>query len=115
MAKVAPGKEGGSSKLGKATAAKTASGTMNGLDMSQQQSHGARIPRQVAVIAVRRDGEGVKVCLIRRKDSEKWGIPKGFIDRGDTAEQAALNEACEEAGLRGRIMGGSVGSYDYEK
>lgn len=55
------------------------------------------------------------MCLIRRKDSSKWGIPKGFIDRGDTPEQAALNEAFEEAGLSGRLIGKSIGTYEYQK
>jgi 8-oxo-dGTP pyrophosphatase MutT (NUDIX family) len=70
--------------------------------------------RQVAVIAVRR-GKRVEVCLIRRKGSQSWGIPKGFIDPGDSREQAALNEALEEAGLRGQILGNVVGTYEYEK
>ena len=72
------------------------------------------VPRQVAVIAVRR-GQRVEVCLIRRKDSQRWGIPKGFIDPGDSPEQAALNEALEEAGLCGQIVGSVIGLYDYEK
>jgi 8-oxo-dGTP pyrophosphatase MutT (NUDIX family) len=71
--------------------------------------------RQVAVLAVRRGHDGLEVCLIRRKDSGKWGIPKGFIDRGDTPEQAALTEAFEEAGLKGQILGDAIGTYDYVK
>lgn len=57
----------------------------------------------------------LEVCLIRRKDSRTWGIPKGFIDPGDSPEQAALTEAVEEAGLTGQILGSVVGTYDYEK
>ena len=56
-----------------------------------------------------------KVCVIRRKSSGKWGIPKGFIDPGHTREQAALTEAYEEAGLSGEIIGESIGTYDYKK
>jgi ADP-ribose pyrophosphatase YjhB (NUDIX family) len=55
------------------------------------------------------------VCLIRRKGSSKWGIPKGFIERGDTPEDAALTEAHEEAGLSGQIIGESIGTYQYRK
>ena len=63
-------------------------------------------PRQVAVIPVRRVGDGVvQVCLIRRMNSAKWSIPKGYIERGDNPTQAALAEAREEAGLDGRLMG----------
>lgn len=73
------------------------------------------IPPQVAVIAVRRGDNGLDLCLIRRTDSGKWGIPKGFVDRGDSPEQAALNEAFEEAGLSGRVIDGAIGTYDYQK
>lgn len=71
--------------------------------------------RQVAVVAIRRGHDGLEVCLIRRNESKKWGIPKGFIDRGDTPEQAALNEALEEAGVKGPLMGDVIGTYDYKK
>jgi 8-oxo-dGTP pyrophosphatase MutT (NUDIX family) len=72
-------------------------------------------PHQVAVIAVRRRLGGLELCVIRRKNSGRFGIPKGFIDRGDTPEQAALNEAFEEAGLKGQILGDAIGTYQYKK
>jgi 8-oxo-dGTP pyrophosphatase MutT (NUDIX family) len=78
-------------------------------------SVGRKTPRQVAVIAVRRRARGVEVCLIRRRYSDRWGVPKGFIDPGDTPEEAALTEADEEAGLLGEILGRSIGSYEYDK
>ena len=74
----------------------------------------AGTPQQAGVIAIR-DGDEAEVCLIRRKGSEDWGIPKGTIEPGDTAEQAALNEAFEEAGLRGALVGHAIGTYDYPK
>jgi 8-oxo-dGTP pyrophosphatase MutT (NUDIX family) len=73
-------------------------------------------PRQVAVIPVRRtEGGVVQVCLIRKRTSTKWSIPKGYIDRGYTHTQAALAEANEEAGLDGFINGDAIGTYEYEK
>jgi len=74
-----------------------------------------RIPQQAAAIAVRRNGEALEVCLIKKKESEQWGIPKGMVDPGDTYEQTALNEAWEEAGLKGRLLGDTIGTYEYEK
>jgi 8-oxo-dGTP pyrophosphatase MutT (NUDIX family) len=72
-------------------------------------------PSQAAVIPVRRvDGEW-QVCLIRRKDSARWGIPKGCIERGEDWRQAALTEAHEEAGLGGRVVGEMIGTYEYDK
>jgi 8-oxo-dGTP pyrophosphatase MutT (NUDIX family) len=38
-----------------------------------------------------------------------------LVDPGDTPEETALNEAWEEAGLRGRLIGDVVGTYEYEK
>ena len=70
---------------------------------------------QAGVIAFRRKKSGIEICLIRNKGSRKWKIPKGFVDPGETPEQAALKEAWEEAGLRGKVVGSSIGSYEYEK
>ena len=67
------------------------------------------------MIALRRAGGDVEICLIRRKESRRWGIPKGMVERGDTLEETALNEAWEEAGLKGRLIGESIGTYEYEK
>jgi 8-oxo-dGTP pyrophosphatase MutT (NUDIX family) len=73
------------------------------------------MPQQVGIIAVRRRGESLQICLMRRKRSKAWAIPKGFIDRGATAQEAALNEAWEEVGLSGEILGDPVGKYVYSK
>ena len=71
---------------------------------------------QAAVIPFRGTGKKLEICLIRRKGSrKKWGIPKGFIDAGETPKDTALKEALEEAGLKGRLVGDPVGSYEYQK
>ena len=44
---------------------------------------------------------GQRVVLIRRKNPPSgWAIPGGFIEYGETAEDAAIREALEETGLR---------------
>lgn len=83
--------------------------------MNERRRTPRTTPRQAAVIPVRRTKSGVQLCIIRRKNSTKWGIPKGFIDDGDSRKQAALNEAYEEAGLSGQVIGESIGTYVYEK
>ena len=72
-------------------------------------------PQQAAAIAVRRKNGAFEVCLIRRKGSNNWGIPKGSVDPGDTHEETALKEAWEEAGISGRLIGEVMGTYEYEK
>lgn len=70
---------------------------------------------QAGVIPFRRKKEAIEVCLIRNKGRKKWKIPKGFVDPGETSQQAALKEAWEEAGLKGRLVGDAIGSYEYDK
>jgi 8-oxo-dGTP pyrophosphatase MutT (NUDIX family) len=72
-------------------------------------------PQQAAAIPLRRRGNDLQVCLIRKRFAGSWGIPKGTVDSGDTHETTALKEAWEEAGLRGRLVGESLGTYQYEK
>jgi 8-oxo-dGTP pyrophosphatase MutT (NUDIX family) len=71
----------------------------------------ATLFRQAAAIPLR-DG---LVCLIRSSNGKRWIIPKGHIERGQTAAATALREAWEEAGLVGTLAGPAVGSYIYEK
>jgi 8-oxo-dGTP pyrophosphatase MutT (NUDIX family) len=72
-------------------------------------------PEQAAAFPVRRVGRAIQVCLVRRKTAGSWGIPKGIVDPGDTHEETALNEAREEAGISGRLLGKAVGTYRYRK
>lgn len=67
--------------------------------------------RQAAVIPVR-DG---RVCLVTSSSGRRWVVPKGQIDPGHTAGEAALVEAWEEAGLVGVLDPEPLGTYVYEK
>jgi 8-oxo-dGTP pyrophosphatase MutT (NUDIX family) len=67
--------------------------------------------RQAAAIPL----QGSRVCLVTSSNGKRWVIPKGLIDPGQTAGEAALNEAWEEAGLVGAISREPVGTYLYNK
>jgi 8-oxo-dGTP pyrophosphatase MutT (NUDIX family) len=56
----------------------------------------------------------IEVLLVTSRTGE-WAIPKGRVDPGFTPPQAAANEAWEEAGVRGAIVGGPIGSFEYVK
>jgi phosphohistidine phosphatase len=73
------------------------------------------ILQQAAAIPVRQIGSTFEVCLIRKRESTRWGIPKGIIESGHSPEETALIETREEAGLDGRLLGEPVGSYTYRK
>jgi 8-oxo-dGTP pyrophosphatase MutT (NUDIX family) len=69
--------------------------------------------QQSGAIVVRMDGDEPQVLLVTAKrNPQRWIFPKGHIEKGETAEQAALREAREEAGVVSRTIG-SAGSLEY--
>jgi 8-oxo-dGTP diphosphatase len=53
----------------------------------------------VDIVITRKDGS---IVLIRRRNPPfqgEWAIPGGFVEYGETVEQAAVREAKEETGL----------------
>lgn len=70
---------------------------------------------QASAIPFRRRGEALEFCLITTASGNRWGFPKGIIEGDDSPAATALNEAREEAGLVGRIVGDPLGTYRYQK
>ncbi len=42
-----------------------------------------------------------EILFIKHRDDGKLGFPKGWVDEGETIEEAAIRETQEETGLRG--------------
>jgi ADP-ribose pyrophosphatase YjhB (NUDIX family) len=66
-------------------------------------------------IVFRRDDARVDVVLIARTSPSKrriWALPKGWVEPGETVEDAALREIREETGLTGRLLD-PLGQIDY--
>ena len=55
-------------------------------------------------VVYRKNGSDAEVALIQPRDREAWSLPKGLIEKGETAEKAALREVREETGLLGDIV-----------
>jgi 8-oxo-dGTP pyrophosphatase MutT (NUDIX family) len=65
--------------------------------------------RQISAggVLIRRSQDGPEVLLASRRTRRGdlvWGLPKGLIEEGESAEEAAVREVREETGHSGRIV-----------
>ncbi|MBW2495145.1 MAG: NUDIX hydrolase [Deltaproteobacteria bacterium] len=68
-------------------------------------------------VVYRRGAAGIEVAIAEQRDritrQLTTRLPKGKIDPGESAEEAAVREVAEEVGLRARVVG-ALGSAEYE-
>lgn len=64
-------------------------------------------------IVFRRNKEGEIEFLLIQDHKDRWTIPKGHIEEGETAQQAAKREIGEEAGLKNTEMLGWLGKIHF--
>jgi 8-oxo-dGTP pyrophosphatase MutT (NUDIX family) len=60
----------------------------------------------------RNQGGSLWVALIVARGDTRWQLPKGWLEQGETASEAALREVQEETGLRASIQD-KLGTIDY--
>jgi 8-oxo-dGTP pyrophosphatase MutT (NUDIX family) len=57
---------------------------------------------------------GISVLLVSsKKEPGHWIFPKGHVERGETAAEAALRETEEEAGVTGELLG-PAGALEFD-
>lgn len=68
-------------------------------------------------VVYRRIPAGIEVAIAEQRDRitqrTTTRLPKGKIDPGESAEDAAVREVAEEIGLRARVVG-ALGTAEYE-
>lgn len=70
---------------------------------------------QFGALCYRMRGSKVEVLLVTSRTRGRWIMPKGWPMNGATPQEAALVEAWEEAGVRGKVRGNALGVYSYTK
>ena len=66
-------------------------------------------------LVVDRTGSRPRAAIIGRLDRRGrllWSLPKGHLEAGESAEDAAVREVEEETGIRGRVVA-PLGTIDY--
>jgi 8-oxo-dGTP pyrophosphatase MutT (NUDIX family) len=75
----------------------------------------AHLLRQAGALAYLKRKGVLRVLLITSRDTGRWVIPKGGIEPGFSAREAAAQEALEEAGIIGILARQALGTYIYDK
>ena len=57
----------------------------------------------------------IEILIVTTRQSRRWIIPKGWPIKGLKPPNSAAREAFEEAGVRGRVRGKSIGLFTYDK
>jgi 8-oxo-dGTP pyrophosphatase MutT (NUDIX family) len=70
------------------------------------------VPHYTAAGGVLVDGD--KVLVLLRRSRNEVRLPKGHVERGETAEQAAIREVIEETGYPSIVVEADLGSQTVE-
>ncbi|NCJ05641.1 NUDIX domain-containing protein [Synechococcales cyanobacterium C] len=62
----------------------------------------------ISLIALQEDGQ---IVMVRRQDNQKWSLPGGLVDWGESLPSTIQRELKEETGLEVAQIGRLVGVY----
>jgi 8-oxo-dGTP pyrophosphatase MutT (NUDIX family) len=71
--------------------------------------------RQCAALPISRQAGEVRVLLVTSRETRRWVLPKGWMEKRLAPHALAAKEAFEEAGVLGRVERRPIGRYDYLK
>lgn len=60
--------------------------------------------KSCGAIVYRRREAGLEFLILNEQNSEKWGFPKGHMERGESERETAAREIFEEAGFRPELQ-----------
>ncbi|MEP3639765.1 MAG: NUDIX hydrolase [Paracoccaceae bacterium] len=87
----------------------------NQLPLSFSEVGKRDVRTQFAALCYRVVKGKTKVLLITSRGTGRWIIPKGWPQSGEAPHQVVLNEAWEEAGVKGAVKSRPVGIFSYVK
>ncbi|WP_306121105.1 NUDIX hydrolase [Roseovarius sp. MMSF_3359] len=70
---------------------------------------------QFAALCFRVVDDKTQVLLITSRGTGRWIIPRGWPMDNKTPSEAALTEAWEEAGVKGKALEATLGLYSYTR
>jgi 8-oxo-dGTP pyrophosphatase MutT (NUDIX family) len=76
---------------------------------ARKRAPGPRLPIRTQVssggVVFRRTATGADVAIIRPRGTDRWQLPKGIVDPGESPGVTAHREVREEAGVDGTVVG----------
>ncbi len=75
------------------------------VEMKYEKSCGAVIFRHECGV--------LSFLLVKQRNGGQWGFPKGRTDEGETEQETAVREVCEETGLAVKLLDGFRSSIRY--
>jgi 8-oxo-dGTP pyrophosphatase MutT (NUDIX family) len=89
---------------------------MSGKKKAVERAEKGKPVHQVAALPFRLGEDGkMEVMLVTSRETRRFTLPKGWRMKGKSDHQAAAIEARQEAGVKGRMLKQSPGSYHYWK
>jgi bis(5'-nucleosidyl)-tetraphosphatase len=58
-------------------------------------------------------GDSLEFLIIKHKNGEHWGFPKGHVEQGESEEETAIREVYEETGIKIKITTGFIHRMKY--